>query len=244
MTQKGFLIIEIGTGKKFVSPHVHFVWGEFPGLAPVGKVGRGTLSLQPHGNSSGLEASHGLPSPPAPPPPHVPPPGDGGDGGDSGDDRPPADEPSSDDSEDEGDAEPTIGQRLNRANRGRRPDRSVPRFESDRNAQPMAPVQSNANESCAERRKLRVPDGVEFIIYLYGGETIGDRSVAHYLRKAGVHAVTVDVKLGGYAHDVRIVSVQRQLTELASRPQCVGVLSSVPCGSWSVLRYVPQANAP
>eukprot|EP00966_Prymnesium_polylepis_P299170 6912586-Prymnesium_polylepis.1 len=69
--------------------------------------------------------------------------------------------------------------------------------------------------------ELAVPDGVEFVIYLYGGETIGDGSVAHYLRQAGVHTVTVDVRLGGYAHDVRIVSVQRQLMELASRPQCV-----------------------
>eukprot|EP00966_Prymnesium_polylepis_P266135 6147729-Prymnesium_polylepis.1 len=31
-TQKAFLLIEVSTGKKLVSPHVHFVWGEFPGL--------------------------------------------------------------------------------------------------------------------------------------------------------------------------------------------------------------------
>jgi hypothetical protein len=38
--------------------------------------------------------------------------------------------------------------------------------------------------------------------------------------------------------------IQRQIQDLAARPLCMAVLSSVPCGSWSVLRYVPQSNAP
>ena len=54
----------------------------------------------------------------------------------------------------------------------------------------------------------------------------------------------VDVKQGGYSHDLTHAPIQRQILELAARPQCLGCLSSVPCGSYSVLRYVAQANAP
>eukprot|EP00966_Prymnesium_polylepis_P199621 4626357-Prymnesium_polylepis.1 len=112
-----------------------------------------------HGNSSGLEASHGSPSPPAPPAPHVPPPGDGGDGGDSGDGRPPADEPSSDDSEDEGGAEPTIGQRLNCANRGRRPHVLIGSFRASSGIVTLSPWRRSrvTRMNPAERRKLRGP---------------------------------------------------------------------------------------
>jgi hypothetical protein len=39
-TQKGWLLLEVSSGKKLVSPHVHFCWGEFPGLKP-GKAGGG-----------------------------------------------------------------------------------------------------------------------------------------------------------------------------------------------------------
>ena len=42
-TQKGWLLLEVSSGKKLVSPHVHFCWGEFPGLKPV-KAGGGLIS--------------------------------------------------------------------------------------------------------------------------------------------------------------------------------------------------------
>eukprot|EP00966_Prymnesium_polylepis_P143184 3304807-Prymnesium_polylepis.1 len=58
-----------------------------------------------------------------------------------------------------------------------------------------------------------------------------------------MYAVAVDVKLGGYAHDVTVKAVQHMIQDLAANPGCLGV-SSVPCGSWSILRYNPHANAP
>eukprot|EP00966_Prymnesium_polylepis_P222233 5141896-Prymnesium_polylepis.1 len=41
-----------------------------------------------------------------------------------------------------------------------------------------------------------------------------------------------------------VPAVRHRLLDLATRPDCLGVISSVPCGSWSVLRYNPQVNAP
>eukprot|EP00966_Prymnesium_polylepis_P059317 1375157-Prymnesium_polylepis.1 len=77
-TQKGFLLLEVSTGKKFVSPHVHFVWGEFPGLMPLDKAKRGTFSQPSPPNASGLELPHGAAPAPTPQPPHVPGPTDDG----------------------------------------------------------------------------------------------------------------------------------------------------------------------
>eukprot|EP00966_Prymnesium_polylepis_P248197 5738779-Prymnesium_polylepis.1 len=65
---------------------------------------------------------------------------------------------------------------------------------------------------------LHVPDGVPFVLYLCGGEPLGP---ARWL-------VTVDVKLGGYAHDVTVKAVQHKIQDLAARPGCLGVLS-LPC---------------
>eukprot|EP00966_Prymnesium_polylepis_P043529 1009514-Prymnesium_polylepis.1 len=51
---------------------------------------------------------------------------------------------------------------------------------------------------------LHMPDCVSFVLYLCGGEAVGAGSLAGYLRDAGTHTVTVDVKLGGYAHDMTV----------------------------------------
>ena len=91
---------------------------------------------------------------------------------------------------------------------------------------------------------LEVPDGVSFVLYLCAGGATGEGTIAHYLRAFGIYCVMVDVKQGGYGHDMMHAPVQRQIQDLAARPLCLAVLSSVPCGSWSVLRYVPQSNAP
>ena len=53
---------------------------------------------------------------------------------------------------------------------------------------------------------------------------------------------SVDIRLGGYAHDLLHEPVRAELRELAAFPLCVGVLASVPCGSWSVLRYVDNGG--
>jgi hypothetical protein len=74
-TQKAFLLIEVGTGKKLVSPHVHFVWGEFPGLRPLSRGGQPVAHAPP---SDGGQ-SHGLPPANVPPPPPADAPQDGGD---------------------------------------------------------------------------------------------------------------------------------------------------------------------
>ena len=48
-TQKGWLLLEVPSGRKLVTPHVYFCWGEFPGLKPV-KAGGGLIIRHRHNN--------------------------------------------------------------------------------------------------------------------------------------------------------------------------------------------------
>ena len=198
--------------------------------------------------------------PPDGPSPAPPPPDQGADASDS-------------DGDDGGDGapapEPTIAQRL-----GRRSQRAYdPYTEQGGGAHPHAGQQrgaapvSNATVNKAltghtaatkastlppwpsgalplQSTALEVPDNVPFTLYLCSGEAMGEGTIAHYLRAHGIYTVMVDVKQGGYGHDMTHAPIQRQIQELAARPLCLAVLSSIPCGSWSALRYVPQANAP
>ena len=237
VTQKGWILLDVRKRTTFMSPHVHFCWGEYPGLRPV-KQGGGTISPSQTSNDAGASQNTHYPGMPPPtdhsfsppPPPQPPPPpfspdpphdsdgsdGDEDDGGDGGD----------------GGVEPPIAQRLNRRV-GSHPH-GAQRGEA-MTAQASVPPQST---------DLSVPDGVSFVVYLCAGEATGEGTIAHNLRASGLYTVMVDVKQGGYGHDMTHGPIQNQVSELAMRPQCVGVISSVPCGSYSVLRYVPQANAP
>ena len=239
-TQKGYLLLEIGTLKRFVSPHVHFVWGSFPGLKPA--FARGLVAP-----ASGPPRPS-VQSPMPVTPPAVDWPQGGGHRADD-DEPPPPDDPHTprtadddydsdgdwshhvdDDDSDEGLTSP-ISSRLTRGRKVAAPLRSAP----DKHSSPALPDPTT---------ELTVPDGVGFVLYLYGGGDVGEGSVAWHLRQSGVHTVTVDVELGGYAHDATVPHIQRQILDLAARPSCLGVLSSIPCGSWSAVRYVAKANAP
>ena len=82
-TQKGWLLLEVPSGRKLVTPHVHFCWGEFPGLKPV-KAGGGAHYSPPQQPDVAVEPSpgHGMPSGtvnPGPPDPPPPPPQPGAD---------------------------------------------------------------------------------------------------------------------------------------------------------------------
>ena len=195
-TQKGWLLLEVPSGKKLVSPHVHFCWGEFPGLKPV-KAGGGAQFSPPQQSDETVEPSpgHGMPSgtvnpdPPDPPPPLQP---DASDGDDESDGDGPAPAP-----------QPTIAQRL-----GRRARQAFdPYTEQGGGAHPHAgsqrsgapPVSSAtvnkavtdgataasslppwpSGELPPQSTALEVPDGVPFVLYLCAGEAMGEGTIAH-----------------------------------------------------------------
>jgi hypothetical protein len=144
---------------------------------------------------------------------------------------------------DSDDAELTIGQRL------ARPRRATVRLEVGHGSGVHADVGGGAHPHAnatvpVARTNLRhqVPDGMPFIIYICAGDRIGDGSVEAFLRPSGVHVLSVDTQIGGYAQDLLHEPVRAELRELASFPLCIGIISSVPCGSWSVLRYVDNGG--
>ena len=91
---------------------------------------------------------------------------------------------------------------------------------------------------------LEAPPDTPFVLFFCAGKEAGKGTLAHFLRAAGLYTVMVDIKQGGYAHDATKRPVQDKLRELAALPQCVGVFSSVPCGSYSGLRYLAQVDGP
>ena len=62
--------------------------------------------------------------------------------------------------------------------------------------------------------KLEVPDGVKFVLYLCAGKSVGEGTIAFFLRMAGIYTVMVDVKQGGYSHDLTHAPIQRQVLVL------------------------------
>ena len=160
-----------------------------------------------------------------------------------------------------------ISQRLSRGNRGVRftaqgsgdavpgapasrpvnmpPDWPTP--PSTPRPEPAAPPSTPApgNESAATAAcnrldidaKLATEMGDEFIIYLGSGR---DRagSVREHAAKRNLTVVMIDKKVGGYEHDIAYAPVVAALVDLVHLPNCKGVFGSIPCGTWSVLRYV------
>ena len=81
-----------------------------------------------------------------------------------------------------------------------------------------------------------VPSDCDFLIYLASGRD-RDGSVARQAAARGIYVLNVDLKEGGYGHDLTSRAVIDALLLHAAHPRCRGVFASVPCGSWSVLRY-------
>ena len=52
-----------------------------------------------------------------------------------------------------------------------------------------------------------------------------------------VATIAVDIKVGGYAHDITRENFTEQFVELASDSRCIGVLASFPSKTWSTARF-------
>ena len=62
--------------------------------------------------------------------------------------------------------------------------------------------------------------------------------------KADTYVINVDVSRGGYEHDLASPTVASRLVELASKPECLGVLATIPCSTWSAARFVKPGPEP
>ena len=86
----------------------------------------------------------------------------------------------------------------------------------------------------------------DYLLYLCSGPT-REGDFAHQVREisaAQVYVINVDTKHGGYAHDLSSPKVAQRLTELAADPRCLGVLATIPCGTWSPARWVQPGPPP
>ena len=103
-----------------------------------------------------------------------------------------------------------------------------------------APASGRAIEACRRFNmdvELCSEAGREFVIYVGSGR---DRpgSVREHAAKHNLTVVMIDKKVGGYEHDLAYAPVAAAIDTLLRLPNCHGIFASLPCGTWSVLRYV------
>jgi len=81
--------------------------------------------------------------------------------------------------------------------------------------------------------------GGPFILYLCSGpRRSGDFAEQIASLAAGVRTILVDTALGGARHDLARPDVAAVLVKLAARHDCVAVLASPPCKSFSALQHI------
>jgi hypothetical protein len=85
-----------------------------------------------------------------------------------------------------------------------------------------------------------------YIIYLCSGET-REGDFAEWVRKlsaAEVYVINIDTQQGGYAHDLADPTVSKKLVALAQSSDCAGVLATIPCSTFSSIRFVQPGPKP
>ena len=81
-----------------------------------------------------------------------------------------------------------------------------------------------------------------FILYLFSGPRRPGDLAEQVAARSDLSVVSIDIKIGGYAHDLRRPEVTERCVELASDPRCAGVVAAVPCSTWSVARLRPPTS--
>ena len=56
--------------------------------------------------------------------------------------------------------------------------------------------------------------------------------------------INIDTRLGGYGHDLRLPADALAVKELAALANCVGIHVSVPCDTWSAVKFNVEAEGP
>ena len=175
----------------------------------------------------------------------APPPTDdgSGDGGVTRDDEPPNDErpddhglvedDDDDDDDDHGDGnevEP-ISQRLARANRG-------VRFTTQGSGDAVPGHAADVGRRMQQAQQRYDVDMTKpYIVYIGSAE---DRpgSLREHATKSNLSVVMVDPKIGGYEHDLTFTPAVDDLEIIIRHSSCSGLFVSIPCGTWSALRYI------
>jgi hypothetical protein len=78
-----------------------------------------------------------------------------------------------------------------------------------------------------------------YVLYLCSGVP-REGDLQHWigeLSAAESYVINVDTERGGHSHDLRSAVVTDRLVELASSPNCLGVLATLTCGPWSAARF-------
>ena len=238
--QPGYLLMDLQSRALVVTPHVRFFESDFPGLDS--QPGGGRRNVEDPDDSLNDNDSDDYPDPfptALDPMPEAEDYGDAMPNAHVGDDEPPLGDtsPSSPLSDDRDDAvsdesgtnelvdalpipferhDERISQRLSRANRGVRTHHNVASFALD-------------------RELLTVPSG-DYYLYVGSGPPRDGDVNWHLERLGGLPMVPIDIKVGGYDHDITSEDVQKYVLDLGSSRQCKGVFVSIPCKTYSVLR--------
>ena len=85
---------------------------------------------------------------------------------------------------------------------------------------------------------LGVPQTGGFILYLCSNAPRPDSLQAQVAKLGGVPVVNVDVRVGGYNHDMSHPPVANAVIAAASDSRCLAVMASIPCKTWSASRSV------
>ena len=83
---------------------------------------------------------------------------------------------------------------------------------------------------------LGVPQTGGYLMYLCSNAPRTGGLAQHVADLNGPSVVNIDVRVGGYAHDLSHATVAQAVIAAASDPRCAGVMASVPCKTWSASR--------
>ena len=85
-----------------------------------------------------------------------------------------------------------------------------------------------------------------YYLYLCSGPA-REQDFSHHVKAMSAsetYVINVDIERGGYAHDLSSPTVYEKLKLLASKPECLGVLATIPCSTWSPARFVKPGPEP
>ena len=86
---------------------------------------------------------------------------------------------------------------------------------------------------------IPVPESGGYYMYIGAGPARDGDVASHLKELGGSPIICIDIKRGGYDHDITHSAVQDRLLAIAASARCLGVFVSIPCKTFSVLRGKP-----
>ena len=88
-------------------------------------------------------------------------------------------------------------------------------------------------------RSSNVSNHHKYFLYLGSGPAREGDVSSHLKELDGWPIICIDLKVGGYDHDLTHEHTQKRVLDIASDPRCLGAFISIPCKTYSVLRSKP-----